>query len=92
MQHTFTLPHASLQEGYTHNVQKWLKCYRRNVDHCRDEREGGTALHWAAYYGRLDIVKMLIENGASMGLKLILYNEALHVWSIVGFVQCNGVY
>ena len=70
LQHTFKfLSHASLQEGYTYNVQRWLKSYRRNVDHCRDENEGGTALHWAAYYGRLDIVKMLIENGASMGLR-----------------------
>ena len=49
-------------------VQKWLKCHYSNVDHCRDEEEGGTALHWAAYHEQLDIVKLLIENGASMGL------------------------
>ena len=49
-------------------VRKWLKCHYSNVDRCRDGEEGGTALHWAAYHGQLDIVKLLIENGASMGL------------------------
>ena len=61
--------HTSIQGGYTRNVQKWLESQHRNVDHCRDKREGGTALHWAAYHGRLDIVKLLIENGASRGLR-----------------------
>ena len=28
--------------------------------------ESGTALHWAAYYGQLDIAKLLIDSGASM--------------------------
>ena len=50
------------------SVQKWLKSQCNNVDHCRDREEGGTALHWAAYHGQLDIVKMLIEKGASMEL------------------------
>ena len=56
-------------------VQKWLESQRTKMDHCRDGEEGGTALHWAAYHGRLDIVKMLIENGASMELiqELITY-------------------
>ena len=49
-------------------VQKWLKSQCTNVDHCRDWEEGGTALHWAAYHGQLDIVKMLIVKGASMEL------------------------
>ena len=26
----------------------------------------GTALHWAAYYGQLEIAKLLIDNGAGM--------------------------
>ena len=66
---SITLLRASIQGGYTRNIQRWLKSHRRNVDHCRDGEEGGTALHWAAYHGWLDIVKMLIENGASMGLR-----------------------
>ena len=70
----FLLLHISIKGGYTHRVQKWLKSQRRNVDHCRDEEEGGTALHWAAYHGRLDIVKLLIENGAGM---LRVHNIAL---------------
>ena len=57
-----------MQGGYTQNIKRWLKCQHRNMDHCRDCKEGGTALHWAAYHGQLYIVKMLIENGASMGL------------------------
>ena len=39
-------------------------------------------MHWAAYYGCLDIVKMLIENGASKGLGLIKYSLLF----LVGFV------
>ena len=60
-------------------VRKWLKCHYSNVDHCRDEEKGGTALHWAAYHGQLDIVKLLIENGASMGLiqELIIYRAQI---------------
>ena len=54
-----------IKGGYTGRVKKWLSGQQRNVDHCRDQDEGGTALHWAAYYGRLEIVKMLIENSAS---------------------------
>ena len=54
------------------------------MDHCRDKREGGTALHWAAYHGRLDIVKLLIEDGASMLLRA-------HNTQIVKLLPCDGV-
>ena len=29
------------------------------------EVSGGTALHWAAYYGKVEIAKLLFEKGAS---------------------------
>ena len=57
-------------------IQKWLggkggvvNCYRGGfaVNH-NLVLEGGTALHWAAYYGQLAIVKALIEKGAGLML------------------------
>ena len=34
------------------------------------EVSNGTALHWAAFHGRMEIVKLLIEKGA--GLLIII--------------------
>ena len=46
------------------------------MNECRGGRDehgnfivaNGTALHWAAYYGQLEIAKLLIEKGAGMCL------------------------
>lgn len=53
--------------------QKWLnRKGAGEVNHCRggltiDDGlvlEGGTALHWAAYYGNYHATKLLIDEGA----------------------------
>ena len=49
--------------------QKWLDRKKGDINHYRGGfaikdglvLENGTALHWAAYYGQLAIVKALIE-------------------------------
>ena len=55
-------------------IQKWLSgkrgvvnCYRGGFT-INDGLvlEGGTALHWAAYYGQRAIVEALIEKGAGL--------------------------
>ena len=33
------------------------------------DKFGGTALHWAAYYGHKEIVTLLLENGANVALR-----------------------
>jgi len=55
-----------IQRGDTDAVKKWLdKREGQNLNRLRVEHSG-TALHWAAYYGQLDIAKLLIDSGASM--------------------------
>ena len=36
------------------------------------EVSGGTALHWAAYYGKVEIAKLLFKKGASGSMHCIL--------------------
>ena len=57
-------------------VDKWLKRESHNVNRSRGGsswsltaryiHEGGTALHWAAYYGQQEIAQLLMTSGASM--------------------------
>ena len=52
--------------------QRWLKRKKGQVNRYRGGfaikdklvLEGGTALHWAAYYGQFTLVEALAENGA----------------------------
>lgn len=39
-----------------------------NVD-VQDERHGRTALHWAAYHDKFEIVKLLVNKGADWNIK-----------------------
>ena len=57
--------------------QKWLERKKGDINRYRGGftindglvLEGGTALHWAAYYGQLAIVKALIEKEAGLIVK-----------------------
>ena len=54
-------------------MRHWLDEERPDVNKCRGGRVsnghffvgGGTALHWAAYYGQLEIVNLLVSRGVS---------------------------
>ena len=56
-------------------MQEWLK-KEPELNRCRGgkvesndydlEVSFGTALHWAAFYGKIEIAKLLLDNGASM--------------------------
>ena len=54
-------------------MEKWLKKDTK-VNKCRGGRDShgkvivvnGTALHWAAYYGQLEIAKLLIKKEAGI--------------------------
>ena len=53
-------------------LQQWLNRESEEVNHYRGGfaaeggfmLEGGTALHWAAYYGNYHATKLLIDEGA----------------------------
>ena len=73
----FLLLHAqAIEKGDKDAVEKWLKREDPNLNRlrgrpywwffCRCMSGKGTALHWAAYFGQLDIAKLLIDSGASM--------------------------
>ena len=68
-------------------MEKWLKDTKLDVNGCRDEKDGGTALHWAAWHGNLDIARLLLERGASMFMQIST------LWINYVFkstVQCKG--
>ena len=62
-------------------LQQWLNEESEDVNHYRGGYateggfvvEDGTALHWAAYYGRFPAAKLLIEKGAGVIL-FVLYS------------------
>ena len=57
-------------------VQQWLQKNPDEINRCRGGKEissttklevsGGTALHWAAFYGRVEIAELLLASQASM--------------------------
>ena len=55
-------------------MKKWLQKKGTGVIKCRGGRDShgkvivvnGTALHWAVYYGQLEIAQLLIENRAGI--------------------------
>ena len=63
-------------------LQEWLDRESENVNRYRGghateggfEVEDGTALHWAAYYGKYHAAKLLIEKGAGV-IALVLYGH-----------------
>jgi len=49
---------------------------KRGGNHASNDFEvkDGTALHWAAYYGKVEIVKKCLERGASMFMIIAVYS------------------
>lgn len=47
--------------------------------------DGGTALHWAAWVGRDQLVKRLIEKGADIHLRCISYQGTPLLWAVHGY-------
>ena len=60
-------------------VEQWLVEKGTDVNECIVGRAShghffvgdGTALHWAAYYGQLEIAKLLLNNGAGICNRLL---------------------
>ena len=79
----FLLLHSqAIEKGDKDAIEKWLKREGPNLNCLRGRpswwlysicMDGyGTPLHWAAFYGQLDIAKLLIDSGASMWLNDVI--------------------
>ena len=68
------LSHKAIECGDVSAVKQWLEEEETRVNDCKGGSAShghffvgdGTALHWAAYYGQLEIAKLLLNNGAGM--------------------------
>ena len=66
--------HKDIKRGNILAVREWLEKEDTNINRCRGGKvlptyssfDNGTALHWAAYYGQLEIAELLLERGAGM--------------------------
>ena len=66
--------HKAIECGDVSVVKRWLQEKETNVNEHRGGRashghffvSNGTALHWAAYYGKLEIAKLLLSKNAGM--------------------------
>ena len=67
-----TSAHKAIENGDQPTVEKWLQKNITRVNVCRGGNacykhhavSNGTALHWAAFYGQLEIAKQLLEKRA----------------------------
>ena len=68
----FTCMHQAIKMGDKGTIECWLQNEKEKVNICRGGSSyhqhiavaNGTALHWAAYYGQLEIAQLLLDNGA----------------------------
>ena len=68
----FSQPHVhkAIKAGHKSTIESWLQNEDINVNECRGgcafpqhfAVADGTALHWAVYYGQLEIAKLLLDN------------------------------
>ena len=67
-------PYKAIERGDQYTVEQWLQNEDTKVNECRGGNASrhpfavanGTALHWAVYYGQLDIAQLLLRNGAGI--------------------------
>ena len=76
--HLTTTPKA-IAEGDKSTIEQWLQDEGAKVNEYRGGSANyrhfavasGTALHWAFYYGKLEIAQLLLDKGAGMSLQLL---------------------
>ena len=64
----------AIKKGEQSTIEEWLKDKDTKVNECKGGTAlsppfavaNGTALHWAVYYGQLEIAQLLLSNGAGM--------------------------
>lgn len=71
-----TFTHKAIKSGDKSAVEEWLKENGTKVNECKGGKAFpghnavayGTALHWAALYGQLEIAELLFDHGAGIYL------------------------
>ena len=69
-----TPTYKAIESGDQSTVEQWLQNEDTKVNDCRGGSAShhpfavanGTALHWAVYYGQLNIAQLLLRNGAGI--------------------------
>ena len=64
----------AIKKGEQSTIEEWLKDKDTKVNECKGGTAlsspfavaNGAALHWAVYYGQLEIAQLLLTNGAGM--------------------------
>ena len=88
----FILPlHKAIEEGDQSVINRWLQNGNTKVNKCRggwaNHRHfvvaDGTALHWAVYYGQLDIAQQLLRQDAGMSISIIIFIIKLHICLVI---------
>jgi hypothetical protein len=67
--------HHCAENGFTTSVKRLLSI--RNINVNVKDVSGSTPLHWAAYNGHIEIVRLLLQNGADVNAKSN-YGSTLH--------------
>ena len=90
----FILPlHKAIERGDQSVMKCWLQNGNTKVNECRGGRANhrhfvvadGTALHWAVYYGQLDIAQQLLKQDAGICIsisgsknKILIHDNYVH--------------
>jgi len=91
--HVFVIfTHKAIENGDQSTIEEWLQENDTRVNECRGGRaafkhnavSNGTALHWAVYYGQLEIAKQLLEKGAGNIYMVIAILQSLKPATITG--------
>ena len=69
----------AIKKGETSTIKEWLQSEGTKANEYRGGRAfprhhavaDGTALHWAVYYGQLEITQLLLDNGAGTICNLV---------------------
>ena len=75
-----TFTHKAIGRGDKSTVEEWLKEKDTKVNECKGGKAfpghnavaNGTALHWAALYGQLEIAELLFANGAGISRNVLV--------------------
>jgi hypothetical protein len=78
--------HHCVRKGLTSSVKRLLSIRNINVN-VKNDWNGSTPLHWAAWNGHIEIVRLLLQNGAEVNAKDRWDRTPLHFAAYHGHVD-----